>query len=53
MAEDEQEEVDKELEEIYLCVKKMIFLFDTIYHLYTCMLGYSLESYALEWNISG
>ena len=48
MAEAEQQEVDKELEEIYLCAKKMTFLFDTIYRLYTCMLGYSLKNHASE-----
>ena len=28
MAEAEQQETDEELHEIYLCVEKMIFLFD-------------------------
>ena len=48
MTEAEQQEIDEELEEIYSCVKKMIFLFDIIYHLLTSILGYSMKNYASD-----
>ena len=44
MAEAERQELDEELEEIYLCVEKMVFLFDIIDHLiYNCILEYSMK----------
>lgn len=44
MAEAERQELDDEFEEIYLCVKKMVFLFDMIDHLYNCISGYSMKN---------
>ena len=43
MAEAEQQEIEEELEEIYLCVEKIILLFDIIYHSYTCNEGYPMK----------
>ena len=33
---------------IYLCVEKIIFLFDIIYQLYHCISGYSIKNYRSE-----